>query len=75
MKTIMLALFVIMLSSCASQGIPDGSVAWCGSFEYTGTFTKSETQGRALGLSDSAVLERLTVEQVIALAESMGCGA
>lgn len=63
----------LVLTSCASQGVPAGSVAWCGAFDYTGTFTKSETQGRALGLSDSELASRLTIDDVIKLAESMGC--
>lgn len=64
---------LILLTGCASQGVPSGAVAWCGSFDYTGTVTKSQTAGRALGLSDSDLAARLTVEDVIALAESMGC--
>jgi hypothetical protein len=75
LKFIMVLLSVFVLTSCASQGVPAGAVAWCGSFDYTGTFTKSETAGRALGLSDSDLAARLTVEDVIALAESMGCNS
>lgn len=73
LKFIMVLLSVIVLTSCASQGVPNGAVAWCGSFDYTGTFTKSETNGRALGLSDGDLAARLTVADVIALADSMGC--
>ena len=73
MRKISLMVSVLLMSSCASQGVPSGSVAWCGSFDYTGTVTKSETQGRALGLSDSDLAARLTVDDVIKLAESMGC--
>jgi hypothetical protein len=70
---LLIAVVLLAMTSCASQGVPNGSVAWCGSFDYTGTFTKSETNGRALGLSDSELAARLTVADVIALAESMGC--
>lgn len=63
----------LLLTACASQGVPSGSVAWCGAFDYTGTVTKTETNGRALGLSDSELASRLTVDDVIKLAESMGC--
>lgn len=73
MKTATLVLLALVLSSCASQGVPSGAVAWCGQFDYTGTFTKSETGGRALGLSDSTIVERMTIDDVIKLAESMGC--
>jgi hypothetical protein len=73
LKFIMVLLSVLALTSCASSGVPSGAVAWCGSFDYTGTFTKSETNGRALGLSDGDLAARLTVADVIALAESMGC--
>ena len=73
MKTIMLILLAVVISSCATQGVPAGAVAWCGQFDYTGTVVKSEVSGRALGLSDSELAKRLTVEDVIALAESMGC--
>jgi hypothetical protein len=72
---LLIAVVLLAMTSCASQGVPSGSVAWCGSFDYTGTFTKSETNGRALGLSDSDLASRLTVEDVIALAESMGCNS
>lgn len=72
MRILIIALLLTM-TGCASQGVPAGAVAWCGSFDYTGTFTKSETAGRALGLSDSDLASRLTVDDVIALAESMGC--
>lgn len=70
---LLIAVVLLAMTSCASQGVPSGAVAWCGSFDYTGTFTKSETAGRALGLSDSDLAARLTVQDVIALAESMGC--
>lgn len=73
MKKISFILVLISLVGCTSQGIPSGAVAWCGSFDYTGTFTKSETGGRALGLSDASIVSKLTVDQVIQLAEAMGC--
>lgn len=73
MLKISLILLMLLMNSCASQGVPAGSVAWCGAFDYTGTFTKSETQGRALGLSDSELASRLGVDDVIKLAEAMGC--
>ena len=70
---LLIAVVLLAMTSCASQGVPAGSVAWCGAFDYTGTFTKSETQGRALGLSDSELASRLGVDDVIKLAEAMGC--
>lgn len=73
MRPILLCL-ALVLTGCASNGVPTGAVAWCGSFEYTGTWLKTETNGKALGLSDSELAQRLTVDQVIALAEAMGCG-
>lgn len=69
-----LVILALLLTGCASQGVPAGAAAWCGEFEYTGTWLKTETNGRAIGLSDGELAQRLTVEQVIALAESMGCG-
>jgi hypothetical protein len=75
LKFIMVLLSVFALTSCASQGVPRGSIAFCGSFDYTGTFTKSESSGRAIGLSDAAVVERMTVDDVIALATAMGCNS
>jgi hypothetical protein len=72
-----LLLFVaLMMTGCgATNGIPKGAVAWCGQFQYTGTWLKTDNEGRALGVSDSAVLERMTVADVIALAEAMGCSS
>lgn len=40
---------------------------------YTGTWLKTETEGRAIGLSDAELAERMTVEQVIDLATALGC--
>jgi len=73
MKTVMLVLLCTLMASCSTSGAPRGSVAWCGHFDYTGTWTKSQTGGKALGVSDSAVVERMTVEDVIALADAIGC--
>jgi hypothetical protein len=73
MKRSIVFIIAMLMTGCASQGIPQGAVAWCGSFDYVGTVTKTETQGRALGLSDSDLASRLTVDDVIKLAESMGC--
>lgn len=72
MRYLVLAL---LLTGCVANGAPSGSVAWCAQYEYTGTWLKAETDGRAIGLSDAALAERMTVEQVIALAEAMGCGS
>jgi hypothetical protein len=71
---LLIVVILLAMTGCASQCVPSGAVAWCGSFDYTGTFTKSETNGRALGMSDSELAARLTVDDVIALADSMGCG-
>jgi hypothetical protein len=71
---IVLILLSLSAIGCStSPGAPKGAVAWCGGFDYTGTFTKSETSGKALGLSDSALVTKMTVDQVIQLAEAMGC--
>jgi hypothetical protein len=72
---LLIAVVLLAMTSCASQGVPRGSIAFCGSFEYTGTLTKSESSGRAIGLSDAAVVERMTVDDVIALATAMGCNS
>lgn len=76
MKTLLIV-SLMLLSGCSmlggKNGVPAGSVAWCADYEYTGTWLKTETSGRALGVSDSAVVERMTVEDVIALATAMGC--
>ena len=73
LKFIMVLLSVIVLTSCASSGAPKGAIAGCGEFSAIGTFTKTEARGKALWLSDGDLAARLTVEDVIALAESMGC--
>jgi hypothetical protein len=54
MKLTIIAITALLITSCTSTGgVPDGAVAWCGNFEYTGTWTKSQTGGRALGVSDA----------------------
>lgn len=70
-----LALLTMTACSSASQ-IPTGpgnATAWCGQFDYIGTFTKSEASGRALGVSDAQLIQGATIEQIIALADSLGC--
>jgi hypothetical protein len=74
LKFIMVLLSAIVLTSCASSGAPKGAIAGCGEFSAIGTFTKTEARGKALWLSDGDLAARLTVDDVIALAESMGCG-
>jgi hypothetical protein len=73
-KFIMVLLSVLVLTSCASSGAPKGAIAGCGEFSAIGTFTKTEARGKALWLSDGDLAARLTVADVIALADSMGCG-
>lgn len=78
MKMIIVLVAALLLPSCGvlgggANGVPAGSVAWCGDFEYTGTWLKTETNGRALGISDAAVVDRMTVDDVIKLAEAMNC--
>jgi uncharacterized lipoprotein YmbA len=73
MRLIMIV-WLLLLAGCATGGAPKGAVAGCGDFSAIGTFTKTEARGRALWLSDSEIAKRLTVQDVIALAEAMGCG-
>jgi hypothetical protein len=74
MKIAITLLALLLLTACgATSGMPQGAVAGCGDFGYTGTFTKSQTSMRALWLSDADTLARLSVEDVIALAEALGC--
>lgn len=74
MKIAIVGLLVLLFTACGTtSGMPRGAVAGCGDFGYTGTFTKSQTSMRALWLSDSDALARLSVEDVVALAEAMGC--
>ena len=70
---IRLALIALLLTSCTAGGVPTGAGAWCGQFEYTGTWLKTETDGRAIGVSDAQIAQRMTVEDVIRLADAMGC--
>jgi uncharacterized lipoprotein YmbA len=71
---LLIAVVLLAMTGCASNGFPQGAVAGCGEFSAIGTFTKTEARGKALWLSDSELAARLTVADVIALAESMGCG-
>ena len=74
MKIIIAAMLALLVTACGStNGIPDGAVAWCGQFEYTGTWIKAQSDGRALGVSDAQIAQRLSVDDVIQLAQAMGC--
>lgn len=62
---------VLLMTSCAvGGGMPQGAVAGCGNFEYTGTWTKSHTDMRVLWLSEKGAI---TVDEAIKLAEAVGC--
>jgi hypothetical protein len=76
MKAIKYWIVLIMLCLSAtgcSSGVPRGAVAGCGQFDYTGTFTKSTTSGKALWLSDGTLASKMSVTDVIELAKAMGC--
>ena len=74
MKIILIAISALLITSCTStNGVPDGAVAWCGQFDYTGTWIKAQSDGRALGVSDAQIAQRLSVDDVIQLAQAMGC--
>ena len=72
---LLIIVMLLAMTSCASNGFPQGAVAGCGEFAAIGTFTKTEARGKALWLSDSELAARLTVDDVIALAGSMGCNS
>lgn len=81
MKIVLMTVIgVLALTGCAFGGpstempeAPEGATAWCGGFTYTGTFTKSEGGGQALGVSDSELVNGATIDDIIALADAMGC--
>ena len=65
-----------LLASCTSTKVPEapeGAVAWCGGFDYQGTWLKTESNARAIGITDGAIVDRLTVDDVITLAKAIGC--
>lgn len=76
MKIAMIGLCVFFLTGCAGAGsqLPRGAVAGCVDVEYTGTFTKSETSGRVLFLSESQAARLTTPQDAIDLANAFGCG-
>ena len=74
MKNIIAAMLALLVTACGStNGVPSGAVAWCGQFDYTGTWLKTQSDGRALGVSDAQIAQRLSVDDVIQLAQAMGC--
>lgn len=76
MRKLLVIVTLLLLAGCVSPGMPEapqGAVAFCGSIDYTGTWTKSESAGRAIGLTSAELAEKMTVEEVIALAEALGC--
>lgn len=73
-KVISVIATALFLTSCTSNGIPAGAVLWCGSFAFTGTMTKTETEGVAIGSSDPEIARAMTVESATELATAMGCG-
>lgn len=79
MLKIIAMLAMLFMASCAGTSAteipagPTNATAWCGQFDFTGTLTKTETSGSALGVSDAAIIEGATIEQIIELAEAMGC--
>lgn len=67
-------LVLLLFTGCGATGLPDGAIAGCVDVRYTGTFTKSETEGRLLFLSKDQAARIVSVEDAVNLAEAFGCG-
>lgn len=75
MRVVLLGLALLLLAGCAG-GLPDmpkGAIAGCVDVEYTGTITKSQTDGRLLFLSENQAARIQSVQDAVDLANAFGC--
>ena len=47
------------------------AAAWCADVEITGRFTATDANGRYLGVSNAALLEKATMEDVLMLVDRL----
>lgn len=63
----------ILLSACStlSGDNMSNAAAWCADVEITGRFTATDANGRYLGVSNAALLEKATMEDVLMLVDRL----
>ena len=63
----------VLMSACSSLSGDNMSnaAAWCADVEITGRFTATDANGRYLGVSNAALLEKATMEDVLMLVDRL----
>jgi hypothetical protein len=49
----------------------NNAAAWCADVEITGRWTSTDANGRYLGVSNAALLEKATMEDIILLVDRL----
>ena len=63
----------VLVSACStlSGDNMSNAAAWCADVEITGRFTATDAYGRYLGVSNAALLEKATMEDVLMLVDRL----
>jgi hypothetical protein len=72
-KTIGFILLALTLTACSSLSTDNMSnaAAWCADIEITGRFTATDAEGRYLGVSNAALIENATMEDILMLVDRL----
>jgi len=70
-----LTLLALCLATVACSNLPGATMAnaaaWCVEVDVTGRWTVTDAAGRYLGVSDAALLQNASMEDVLALADRL----
>jgi hypothetical protein len=63
----------VLLSACStlSGDNMSNAAAWCADVEITGRFTSTDANGRYLGVSNAALIENATMEEILLLVDRL----
>ena len=72
-KCLGFAVLAVVITACSA--LPgdnmSNAAAWCADIEVTGRFTATDASGRYLGVSNAALLEKATMEDVLMLVDRL----
>jgi hypothetical protein len=72
-KVVGFVVLAVLVSACSSISGDNMSnaAAWCADVEITGRWTSTDANGRYLGVSNAALLEKATMEDIILLVDRL----
>lgn len=64
---------MLLLSACSTfpNNNMSNAAAWCADVDITGRFTATDASGRYLGVSNAALIENATMEDILLLVDRL----